>query len=318
VGKNGDVILLHGFPETCDIFKPLMSIMASQGIRSLAYNQRGYSPGAAPSDMKEYHYDKLRDDIFAMADAVGFERFHLIGHDHGALLGWYAAGSSDGRGRLLSYTALSVPHPDAFSAGLIGKDADWRQQIAAQYFTMFPCRGAASFFFDSLGSCFDSENNFQKALWWYNGAFDAGVLAVPPLISANKMAAENPAMASIITGFEWQVSERQRPHKGRWQTNMTGSVNVPVLYIAGKADDTILGTHGFAKRTERYCFAGYTYLELNCGHDIPFNVKDREGQKVVKHILEHLLGRRIKTFAKQPLKRKASSPDQWSNECIVS
>ena len=41
-----------------------------------------------------------------------FESFHLVGHDWGSAVGWYIA--SKHSDRLLSWSALSVPHMDAF------------------------------------------------------------------------------------------------------------------------------------------------------------------------------------------------------------
>ena len=91
---------------------------------------------------------------------------------------------------LQSFTALSIPHPAAFSAGLFGPAADRQQQVASQYFTMFVLNGSASlhhdFWYLSMGrsagssagpagstwATFGSAAAFQKALWWYNGAID--------------------------------------------------------------------------------------------------------------------------------------------------
>ena len=77
--------------------------------------------GSSPHDMQAG---------YGHAAAAGLgEAFHLIGHDHGACLGWKVAGEGKrGSQRILSYTALSIPHIDAFSAGLVGPDADRAQQ----------------------------------------------------------------------------------------------------------------------------------------------------------------------------------------------
>jgi pimeloyl-ACP methyl ester carboxylesterase len=102
-----------------------------------------YSPEARPPAEASYAYTALRDDVYELADAANFSShgFHLVGHDHGALLGWFAASGAEGDGarsrRILSYSALSVPHPAAFSAALFGPSADLEQQMASQYFTMF-------------------------------------------------------------------------------------------------------------------------------------------------------------------------------------
>ena len=74
------VILLHGYPEWSSIYADLMRVLADKGFRSVACNQRGYSEGARPDGIENYHYSILSDDVFAVAEEVGFtERFHLIG-----------------------------------------------------------------------------------------------------------------------------------------------------------------------------------------------------------------------------------------------
>lgn len=69
--------------------------------------------------------------MYALVAALNLTpSFHLVGHDHGAALGWYTA--AEDKGSVLSYAALSVPHLDAFNAGLFGPTADVQQQIASQ------------------------------------------------------------------------------------------------------------------------------------------------------------------------------------------
>merc|ERR1719421_886353 len=101
------------------MYMPLMRTLAAKDYRSVACNQRGYSPGAAPANVSDYNYNLLRDDVFAVAAAVNYttggRKFHLVGHDHGAVLGWVATASAAGKASLLSYSALSIPHVDAFS-----------------------------------------------------------------------------------------------------------------------------------------------------------------------------------------------------------
>ena len=46
------VILLHGFPETSHMWVDLLHQLSSRGHRVIAPNQRGYSPGARPGDVR--------------------------------------------------------------------------------------------------------------------------------------------------------------------------------------------------------------------------------------------------------------------------
>lgn len=105
------LILLHGFPETSAMWSPLLDAAASQGYRVVAFDQRGYSPGARSDDVSTYAVPALVEDVLAVADAAGFERFHLVGHDWGCVVGWVVA--SRHADRVVSWAALSIPHPAA-------------------------------------------------------------------------------------------------------------------------------------------------------------------------------------------------------------
>ena len=115
-GPREAVILLHGFPETSHMFAPLSEAAAARGHPVVAFDQRGYSPGARPEGVDAYLYPELVADVVAVADAVGFERFHLVGHDWGCVVGWGVA--SQNPDRVLSYTAMSIPHPQALIPAL--------------------------------------------------------------------------------------------------------------------------------------------------------------------------------------------------------
>ncbi len=112
------LILLHGFPETSAMWTPLLEAAASDGFRVVAFDQRGYSPGARPDDVSAYAVPALMDDVLAVADALGFRRFHLVGHDWGCVVGWGVAAQHPDR--VISWAALSIPHPGALAS--VGDD----------------------------------------------------------------------------------------------------------------------------------------------------------------------------------------------------
>ena len=66
---------------------------------------------------------ELVGDVVGMLDALGVRRAHLVGHDWGAAVAWQVAARHPARVRTL--TAVSVPHPLAFTEAL-ASDADQR------------------------------------------------------------------------------------------------------------------------------------------------------------------------------------------------
>ncbi len=132
--KSGEpVILLHGFPETSYEWRNQIAALAQAGYRVIAPDQRGYSPGARPKAISDYAITSLVQDVVDIADAMGVDRFHLVGHDWGAAVAWGVAKLAEARVRTVS--PVSVPHPDAFR--LVLADTTSCQYTASSYFDLF-------------------------------------------------------------------------------------------------------------------------------------------------------------------------------------
>ena len=154
------VMLLHGFPETSLSWSSVSALLAVAGLRVIAPNQRGYSPGARPTEVADYATEVLADDVIGIADSLGIGSFHLVGHDWGSAVAWVAAANH--AERLLSLTAVSVPHLAAYGAALAG-DPD--QQERASYIGVFRQVGKAE---DLL-----LENDAERLLAMYGDAVPA-------------------------------------------------------------------------------------------------------------------------------------------------
>ena len=110
------VVLLHGFPERATSWAGVTAILRRHGLRTLAVDQRGYSRGARPERRRDYRLHLLVDDVVALLERVDAP-VHLVGHDWGAVVGWLLAARRPDL--LLSWTAVSVPHPRAFLRALV-------------------------------------------------------------------------------------------------------------------------------------------------------------------------------------------------------
>lgn len=282
-GVKETVIFLHGFPEWSAMFMPTMRLLAPLAHPSVACNLRGYSDGARPDTVESYRYDNMINDVFAIADAVNStsfptDTFHLVGHDHGALLGWNVATDVGRSGRVLSYASLSIPHPQAFSRGLIGTDADHRQQVASQYFSIFVLQKSASihldFLFNTMGKTsstagvtgeFKTPEDFQHALWWYNGALDYGIMSLPPSFTLPQLLKTGPAGA-VAASLRAIYGGGGKP--GVVASKVVPNATVPTIYVCGNQDTAILCTLPFSLATKEFTSADYTYVETNCGHNV--------------------------------------------------
>ena len=130
------VILLHGFPESHRTWRGVAPLL-EDSFRLIMPDQRGFAGSDRPLDVDEYETDKLIGDIFALAEALGVERFALVGHDWGGAIAWPAAMRNDPR--LTKLAIVNAPHPLIFQKSLI-EDAD--QRAASQYINWFRVPGA--------------------------------------------------------------------------------------------------------------------------------------------------------------------------------
>src|SRR5207244_2843800 len=79
--------------------------------------QRGYPPAARPAEVAAYAVVRCAADALSIVDRLGVaEPVHLVGHDWGALVGWQLVSLRPERVR--TFTALSVPHPNAIRHAL--------------------------------------------------------------------------------------------------------------------------------------------------------------------------------------------------------
>lgn len=136
------VLLLHGFPQTHRSFDALAERLIDRsggGLWLLAPDQRGYSPGARPADVKAYAIGNLVSDALSVLDAYGIEAADVVGHDWGAIVGWNLAARHPDRVRTL--TAVSVPHPKALAQALA--DPAGGQAERSSYMKLFRLPGKA-------------------------------------------------------------------------------------------------------------------------------------------------------------------------------
>jgi pimeloyl-ACP methyl ester carboxylesterase len=267
-----NVVLLHGFPMNRDWYLPLLNFWnASENlsVNALACDLRGYSPGASPSDISSYAYENMASDAFELAHAAGYRDFHLIGHDHGAGVGWLAASMAetyDSNLTMLSYTAMSVPHPDVFSKALCSDagQEDEAQIIASNYFNQFSLPDSASINNGSLTDLFASfglpvdPTTFQPPLWWYNGSMPT-YIALPRSLNSTEESDD------LVTLVRQAIPMDARPCLPQEQS--IGPVVIPTLFVCGGADPYLLCTRPSSVPDETLVPEYQNYTAPTCGHD---------------------------------------------------
>src|SRR5215204_3960004 len=92
-GEGPPLLLLHGWPETWYAWRMLMPELA-RDFEVIAVDQRGMGLTDKPED--GYDTGTLAGDLVALMDALGHERFAVVGHDTGFAISY----------------ALAADHPD--------------------------------------------------------------------------------------------------------------------------------------------------------------------------------------------------------------
>jgi epoxide hydrolase 4 len=126
------VVLLHGFPEFWWAWRHQITPLADAGFHVVVPDMRGYNLSDAPKEVSAYTLDTLAADVVGIADAFGAARFHLVGHDWGAVISWWVAAKH--AGRIDRVVLMDGPHPDVW-----GKQAlkHPNQSIRSTYVALF-------------------------------------------------------------------------------------------------------------------------------------------------------------------------------------
>jgi len=250
------VVLLHGFPQTSTSWLKVEPMLHASGIRTLAFDQRGYSPAARPRARRAYTVAELTDDVVALLDAVGHRTAHIVGHDWGGSVAWAMAGLHPARCR--SVTVLSTPHPGAMLKA-------WRSTT-------------------------------QGLRSWYMVAFQIPVLpeivlrgpigeqlltrsGLPP--RAARRDADRLRQPDAATGaLNWY---RGLPFN---RSGAGSPANVPATYVWG-SKDVFLGRRAAEATadwiTDRFR-PDYRFVELDAGHWLPETHPDQVAQAIVERV----------------------------------
>ena len=127
------LIFLHGFPESHRTWRHQLAHFKDR-YRCIAPDQRGYRGSSKPQEVEAYTPDKLIGDVFALADALGVDKFTVVGHDWGGAIAWGTAYWGQANGRVPRAIIANAPHPTVFQKLLY---LDEGQRASSQYMRGF-------------------------------------------------------------------------------------------------------------------------------------------------------------------------------------
>ncbi len=109
-GAGPPVLLLHGFPQTRAMWEPIAESLA-RDFHVVTADLRGYGDSSVPGqddpqDCAAFSFRAMGQDQLSLMRALGFERFHLVGHDRGARVAHRIA--LDAPERVASLTVMDI------------------------------------------------------------------------------------------------------------------------------------------------------------------------------------------------------------------
>jgi len=131
VGAGKLVMFVHGFPEFWGEWENQLADIGKD-YQAVAPDMRGYNLSSKPVDVDKYHIKELIEDLRALAEYLGHEKFIMIAHDWGGAVAWsFAMRYPDWLEKLI---IVNAPHPAVFARELLYNPA---QQKASRYMLMF-------------------------------------------------------------------------------------------------------------------------------------------------------------------------------------
>lgn len=255
-GKGDAIILLHGFPQSSISWQAFFDAAKNLDYKIIAFDQRGYSPGARLKNIHDYTTAKLVEDVFSIADALNIQRFHLAGHDWGAAIGWATVMSQSKR--ILSWTALSIPHSLAFFEALRN---DKEQKKKSRYIILFRMRWLPELLL-TAGRLFILKSLMFRWMPKLHGQEYLAILSEPGALSA------------VLNWYRAMgVGEK---------FSYNADINVPVLFIWGNRDPAVSRRSVFLQ--DQYIKGIYKKIELDAGHWLLERRTDLVVQEMLKHI----------------------------------
>jgi len=105
-GEGPPLLLIHGWPETWYAWRLIMPALA-RDFEVIAVDQRGIGLSDKPGD--GYDTGTLARDLVGLMDALGHQRFAVVGHDTGFAIGYALA--ADHPDRVASIALAEIPGP---------------------------------------------------------------------------------------------------------------------------------------------------------------------------------------------------------------
>jgi pimeloyl-ACP methyl ester carboxylesterase len=273
-GRGSPMVLLHGWPEFCHVWwKCLPGLSAQYDV--VAPDLRGFGEtekpavGPNPNATAETHAEDLR----ALADLLGFERFGLVSGDVGAYVAQaFARKYPD---RLTGLFFFCCPYP---GLGRRYGEPGHLIEVWYQYFNQLP--RAAELVGSSREAC---RIFFKHFLDHWSGD--------NPSVFADELEAYIDNFmkpGNIQGGFDWYVSSA--PNRRAWLEEKlppAPRITVPARHLWGRRDPIIKPE--WSDRLDEY-FTDYSIEFVDAGHFVHYERPDLAVSEILRFFEGRVIG----------------------------
>ena len=223
-GPGTPVILLHGGPgATSHYLEPVSSLKVHRTV--VLYDQLGSGRSDRIRDTTLMTIDRYVEELEALREHLGIERFHLYGHSWGTILAveYYLRHPDDVASLILAGPALSIPRWIADADSLVGTLPDSTREAIARA--------------ERRGT-FDSPEYQAATMEFYRRYL---VRRQPWSDNVDSTFA---GTGTEVYGYMWGPSEFTARGTLRDYdiTARLGEIRVPTLFIVGEHDEVSLAT----------------------------------------------------------------------------
>ena len=252
-GTGPDVIMLHGFPDTARVWRNQIPALVQAGYRVTVPDLRGCGDTDAPVGKNNYVIDMLIKDVTGMMDHLGIKNARFIGHDWGAILGWFVA--IEHPERVERYVAMSVGHPTSYKKGGV------EQKLRSWYAVAFQ----VPYITEVMTQSFNWKllrvltKNHPEGRYWIEDKSRPG---------------------RLTAGLNWY-----RANMVRMLFGSPGNAMVPVLGIWSSGDKFL--SERQMKQSNRYVKAPWRYERIdNSSHWIQLDVPERLNTLLIEYLAQ--------------------------------
>lgn len=280
-GRGAPLLFLHGFPESSNTWRHQLAEFVGDHF-VVAPDQRGFARSSKPENVEDYAIDHMVADTIALADALGLDRFTLIGHDWGASVAWKTALAH--AGRVSRLVIMNGPHPAVFQKSLFDDQA---QRAASQYINLFRTPGIESFA-HAIGIARFVDEGFLPRIAPAKLSFEERAVYIDEWSQPGALTAihnwyrASPLIVPLDPDFvapAWTAAyppSLQGPSLGdakppAWLDKPFPELAMPMRLIWGIDDKALLPSQLAGMRT---AMPGMSVVEVACGHFVPWMAPD--------------------------------------------